>query len=413
MRSHLPAAALALVLAAVAGRAHASDAAVSAVRTEGRITTLEPAGDSDSVIVLLCGDNRPGYRMQSRKRELGSMRGIASNGIAGWAAGLVAVPVLCVETILPALDGPRDLWTKFVTHRPPWGREGPVREAMLGALPADTVVSTGDLVTYGERADLWAKFVAQEQELRARIPFFAAPGNHERTDTERGRANWNAAMGSPPEPGQYWYALDLPDGLARFVFLDSNLFADARGRYPDSLQEAWSRAQLDWADSALAAPARYRFIVLHHPLVSAGHYLAMWGNPAGKRQARRRRLLDIARRRRVTAVLAGHEHLYQRVYIRTADHAGFWQVTTGGAGSPLHWLSAPMRRKSLGMPLPDSASTVLGSASGFSDFHFCRLVIPRRPDGGAALRMDVYQVGPKGEAKFVDRIDLAAAPEGP
>ena len=142
-------------------------------------------------------------------------------------------------------------------------------------------MSTGDLVTYGERADLWAKFVAQEQELRARIPFFAAPGNHERTDTERGRANWNAAMGSPPEPGQYWYALDLPDGLARFVFLDSNLFADARGRYPDSLQEAWSRAQLGWADSALAAPARYRFIVLHHPLVSAGHYLRCGGIQRG------------------------------------------------------------------------------------------------------------------------------------
>ncbi len=383
-------------------------------RADRLLGTLFVPQRSESIVVLLYGDNRPGYLMQSRRRELKALRGLRSSDFGWWWSGVATIPVLCIEALVPTLDGPRDLVTKVFTHRPRWGREGPVREALARRLPADLVVNVGDIVTYGDRGRLWEDFVAGHRDLRARVPYLACPGNHERTDTELGRANWEAAMGPPPVHGQYWYALDLPDGLARFVFLDSSLLSDPHGRYPDSLQEAGSQEQLAWADSALAAPVRYRFVVMHHPLVSAGHYTRMWssGPAAARLAARRRRLFDICRRRHVTAVIAGHEHLYQRVFVRSSPRAGFWQITTGGGGAPLHWLPSSLRRRALGQPLPDGLQVDLASAYGFSEFHFCRLVIPRAP-GAASLRLDVYQVGRAGDTKHVDRVDLAASPEGP
>ena len=76
--------------------------------------------------------------------------------------------------------------------------------------------------------------------------------------------------------------------------------------------------------------------MLHHPLVTSGHYLSDWKYDDSKAAETRRRgrLLEICRRRHVTAVLAGHEHLYQRTYVRGRDGRGFWHITTGGGGSP-------------------------------------------------------------------------------
>src|SRR5439155_25766371 len=41
--------------------------------------TLAVPARSDSIVVLLYGDNRPGYRLQSRKRELQALRGLRSS----------------------------------------------------------------------------------------------------------------------------------------------------------------------------------------------------------------------------------------------------------------------------------------------------------------------------------------------
>ncbi len=377
------------------------------------IGTLRAAPQSDSLVVFLYGDNRRGFRMQSRAREMAALRGFKYRDWRGIGGALSVVPTMLVTAFVPTLDGPRDIFTKCFTGRPRWGTEERVLAAVMRSLPADLVVNTGDLVTYGERGRGWKDFVDLHAPLRDRVLFVSAPGNHERLDLEIARYNWDAAMGSPPCPERYWFALDLPDSLGRFVFLDSNVLSDDKGRYPDSLQETLSERQLAWADSVLATAGRYRFVVMHHPPISAGHYTGMWSprSLAARAAVRRRRLFEICRRRHVTAVFAGHEHLYSRAWVRIPEGGGFWQVTTGGAGAPLHWVRDRARVRALSQPLPDGLQVEPGTAFGQTKFHYCRLVIPRTPSERPSLRFDAYEVLGSGRTRRIDHLDLAPIEE--
>ena len=399
-------------------------------------TVSAPAG-AESLVILVYGDNRPGYRMETRSvefREVGNLLTWKSTGSA--LRGLAFVPLFLVESILPSLDGPRDLVTHF-TRRPSAGRE----QAVLAALercPAHVVISLGDLVNDGRRGRHWEDFVARHARFRNHTLYLAAPGNHERLWDGIARANWDAAMGTPTGPRRHWYAFDVrPAGPprnagappsdategARFVFLDSDVMADVKRDYPDSLEEAISEEQIAWADSMLAAPARYRFVLFHHPLVSAGKYPADW---APERAARRRaRLLEICARRHVTAILCGHEHLYQRVYLRAPDGGGLWQLTTGGGGSPLYRVARKTWRVALARPLPAGLSVEPGSAVMESEYHFCRLTLPLSSapadraatlDAGGARRslgVEVERVFMHGRTARIDAFDLAQPPAHP
>jgi hypothetical protein len=91
-----------------------------------------PAG-SESLTIVLYGDNRPGFRMETHAVELAAARGLTSKDPAKWPRGLLFLPIILIEAIVPTLDGPRDLVTLF-THRPSGGREKGVR-----ALPHQAV----------------------------------------------------------------------------------------------------------------------------------------------------------------------------------------------------------------------------------------------------------------------------------
>jgi hypothetical protein len=277
-----------------------------------------------------------------------------------------------------------------------------VLEAMREGGPAQLVISTGDVVQDGRRGRQWEDFVSRHGALRSRVPYLVAPGNHERLETALGRNSWNAAIGTPPRPDRYWQSVDMPDSLARFVFVDGNLLANVKGRYPDSLAEALSREQLAWVDQALSPAFRYRFIVLHYPLVSAGHHTTDWDPPASA--ARRERLLQMCRTHDVTAILAGHEHLYQRAFLRDADGGGVWHITTGGGGSPLHGVSAARRNAVKSTPLIEGLSIDPGTLHARSVYHYCRLVLPR--DAGQAPTLTVMEVNHR-RTRVMDRVVLA------
>jgi hypothetical protein len=250
--------------------------------------------------------------------------------------------------------------------------------------------------------------VTRHASLRRRALYLATPGNHERTWAELGRANWDAAMGEPAEPLRYWYAVDVPEASARFVFLDSSLLGDRRENYPDSLEDALSNEQLAWADSVLDHSGRFRFVLLHHPLVSAGHHIDDWrSDQAARRLAR---LLEMCVKRRVTAVLASHEHLYQRVYLRAPEGAGFWQLTTGGGGSPLYHVSPRGWREALSRPLAAGLSVDLDSAFKKSEYHICRLALPLSPSAQASVPVEVDRVYANGSTRRIDAFDLAQPP---
>jgi hypothetical protein len=367
-----------------------------------------PAG-SESLVVVLYGDNRPGFRMETHATELAAARGLFSKDPGKWPRGLLFLPIVLIEAIVPTLDGPRDLVTLF-THRPSGGREKGVLKAIEQDPEADLVVSVGDLVYDGRRGRLWEDYAKRHAGLRQRTLYLAAPGNHERLFSDVARSSWNAAMGEPASPERYWYTLDIPEAEARFVFLDSNLFTDKKNRYPDSLVNRLADQQLAWADSALAAPARYRFVMFHHPLVSAGHHYADWD--AERPAARRRRLLEMFADRGVTAVITGHEHLYQRVYLRTAS-GGFWHITTGGAGSPLYPIAKQDWEEALARPLAPGISVAPGSAHLLSEYHICRLVLPRSAGTPRSLPFEIRDVSSNGSTTRIETLDLAQPPSQP
>jgi hypothetical protein len=361
---------------------------------------LESAGSPDSFVVLVYGDNRPGLRMQTRSRVYRFLRYHGYTGVSRVALGVLLSPFYVLESLVPTLDGPRDIVTAF-TKRPRSGGERQVLDAMGADGPAQLVISTGDVVQDGRRGRHWEDFVSSHGATRSRLPYLVAPGNHERLETGLGRGSWNAALGAPPRPDRYWQSLDLPDSLARFVFIDGNVLANIQGRYPDSLADALSSEQLAWVDEALRPAFRYRFLVLHYPLVSAGHHTTDWDPPASA--ARREQLLRLCRTHGVTAILAGHEHLYQRLFLRDASGGGVWHITTGGGGSPLHGVSAARREAVKSTPLIEGMSIDAGTIRARTVYHYCRLVLPRA--AGQAPTLAVMEVA-GGRTRWMDRIVL-------
>jgi len=360
--------------------------------------------------VLIYGDNRPGFRMQSQRWEYHSVKRIGAAPPMSLLRGLVALPLALVETIVPTLNGPRDLVTAF-TQRPTGGGEMRVVRALEREAGADLVISTGDVVTDGRRGRLWADFAKRSRALRERVPYLAAPGNHERVDDPNGAASWEATVLPALAPGRYWGWVDDPATGALWVFLDSNVLTDPRGRRDPERRRAESLAQLAWADSVLARPARLKFVVLHHPLVSAGHYARDW-NREGEGQAaeNRRRLFAMFLERGVNAVFAGHEHLYQRLWVRGPAGRGFWHVTTGGGGSPLYPVDRAVREQVWSARLPGECAVDRTSVAIRTEYHYGRIELSAADSGAPSAPMVVSRVTLGGGAVPFDSLDLAHPP---
>jgi hypothetical protein len=373
---------------------------------------LVPPPGAESLVVIVYGDNRPGYHMEARSVEWGAIRAITWRNPKGIARGLLFLPLFLVEAVVPALDGPRDLIAAF-GKRPGGGGERRVLAGIERLGRADLVISTGDAVFDGRRGRLWEDYVRRLGPLRERVAYLAAPGNHERTYDAEAAASWSAAVMTPAEPGKLWYAVDVPAANARLVFLDSNALADPRENYPAPLETALAEEQLAWLDSVLAAPAGRRFVIFHHPLISAGHYTRDWGgdapdDPVGRRRAR---LFELFGRYRVTAVFSGHEHLYQRVEVKREGGGGTWLVTTAGGGSPRYTVDRRAAAGELARPLPPGLTVDRASAFMRREYHVCRVVLPLDPAASSAVRMDAYKIGWTGAPEPMDRLEMASPQE--
>lgn len=381
-----------------------ADAAARA-RTTGR---LEGAGGADSTIVILYGDNRPGWRMQSRHVEFGVLRGLRVGGAGGILKAIAMIPAVLVESIVPALDGPRDLVDKM-RCRPTGGGEQRMLRALDGEPHVDLVVNLGDMVQDGRRGRLWKDWWERHRPLRERVPFLAAPGNHERLDDATARANFEAALPSGGGDGRYWHALELPAASTRIVILDSDVMVDVSGTYPDAVEDALVAAQLAWADSALALPAARKIVCMHHPLVGAGRYDSDWAPRGADDRAARRRaaLLALCERHGVDVVFAGHEHLYQRVRVNASGGGGFWHITNGCGGSPLHYVSGNARARVMNQRMPNGEALGQATLVKKSTYAYTRLVLPS--DTSAAMRAETFEVSLFGHTRPLDRVSLGPA----
>ena len=237
-------------------------------------------------------------------------------------------------------------------------REGSVRFAVIGdsgrgdrwqhevaaqmvawraKFPFDFVLMLGDNIYGGNSAsDYVTKF---EQPYRAlldaNVTFHAAIGNHD-DPSQIHYAPFN--MG-----GQRYYTFRKSERrLAGLVGAGVRFFAlDSRSFDPGQLE--WLRERLAGSGSA------WKIVFFHHPLYTSGRYRA------GARTLRLA-LEPILVEGDVDVVLAGHEHVYERV----RPQRGISYFTSGGAGS--------LRRGDLG------PSTI--KARGFDeDYHFMLMEI--------------------------------------
>jgi alkaline phosphatase/fibronectin type 3 domain-containing protein len=200
---------------------------------------------------------------------------------------------------------------------------GTVSEAIRARGP-DFLFHAGDLQNDDPSlpASWDSGFFGPGRELLARVPFYAAIGNHEYP---------GGAATSVPRlflddfslPGdERDYSFDY--GPAHFVALDS-FATSAAGWSLSSAQRAWLEADL-----AAHVGARWTFVFFHHPLYNSSSSTDRpWQAPL------RAELVPLFEAYGVDFVVSGHEHLYCR-----SERNGITYITTGGGGGSLITLSA-------------------------------------------------------------------------
>jgi hypothetical protein len=233
----------------------------------------------------------------------------------------------------------------------------------------EVILFAGD-ATWNDRPGLWWLFFDRARDLLASRALAIVPGNH---DIAGSGATYSTAS------LRDYLGLPAPDGLVRalrwgpagFLLLDSGVPGDFL--MPGGAQYAWTAATLDgWA----AAPPAWAFAALHVPPYNVGaRHLSEQGafrDLTG--------LLD----GRVDWVIAGHEHLYQRLlplrynavlassgqYGRGPDDGvGYLVLPPAGAWPETELISwedeKAYYRDRLAYPIPDVESDTVPSDSGF------------------------------------------------
>ncbi|CAG7618148.1 3',5'-cyclic adenosine monophosphate phosphodiesterase CpdA [Paenibacillus solanacearum] len=198
--------------------------------------------------------------------------------------------------------------------------------------PASFLLFTGDQVSGGSdvagQLDHWKRIVDDYMPMTNVYPTL---GNHEHNEKLFTEAFPTLPKEQLPGFGKTVYSFDYEN--ARFITLNSDRRNAAKAYAIDGEQLAWLEQQLKTAEK------RHIFVQFHVPAYPIGAHL---GDSLDKDPASRDALWSLFDRYRVTAVLVGHEHNYNRREIDSAfDGSGYryenkiYQVTIGGAGAPL------------------------------------------------------------------------------
>ena len=192
-----------------------------------------------------------------------------------------------------------------------------VVNAIVGNAHPDFVLHTGDLVADGVDSSQWPIFFGIEKELLRNAAFFPSLGNHERNDP------------------QYYEFFDVKTpyysfnwGTSHFIVLNSDIGNSAAS---PAAREAFWAEQVRWLEEDLAnsQKADFRFVVAHHPPITAVRR-RQGGNPEMTA------LMPLFERYKLTAGFFGHDHNYQH-HLKNGVH----YVVTGGGGAPLYDVDVP------------------------------------------------------------------------
>ena len=226
------------------------------------------------------------------------------------------------------------------------------------------LLHTGDFAEEGSDEQSTAEqFFRPAAPLLARLPVVPVRGNHEnKTDLFR---RYFPAPGEAQDQSQgETFCLDY--GSVRLIVLDKYLS-------PSALE-----AQKKWLGEKLAeANDRWRLVSLHEPLYTSGKY--------GPATTTRGRIEPVLVAGKVHAVLAGHDHNYER----THPIHGITHLVAGGGG-------APLREKS------SVADKYNWSAKFEETLHF--LTVDVRPD---KLTVKAWRPPAKGDAfEVFDTVEI-------
>ena len=204
---------------------------------------------------------------------------------------------------------------------------------MINAWKPDLIVSAGDLayendtptanVFKGDPIACYGDYIQSpaEDPDGTKTRFFSAMGNHEyshdggSSDATRLK-HYQQTFAIPPGEGSYHY-FEVLRGPVRFFFLDSNQVAPNKaagvgGWKTGSAQHGW------FQNRVAASPEKWKFVVYHHTAWTSGlsyddlTFMRPWEFEKSG----------------VTASIAGHSHVYERVM-----KGGFPFFTVGLSGT--------------------------------------------------------------------------------
>lgn len=241
---------------------------------------------------------------------------------AGFAALLALVLAACPQTSRtpaprPHTTGEPATWAtlfRFAAYGDTRDNHDIHREivkAVLSFQPA-LVLQTGDLVHHGDAADEWRIFDQITGEMRRRIPYYPARGNHD----VGASGFYEQRVTSPVTSGnQLFYSFEKEN--LHFVAIDTQ-----QPLGPASEEGRWLEADLAQARAA------GRFIVpfFHKAIFSIGPHAV-----ESDVMALRPVLHALFRKHGVRLAFEGHDHIYYRTV-----RDGITYVVTGGGGAPLY-----------------------------------------------------------------------------
>jgi len=172
----------------------------------------------------------------------------------------------------------------------------------------DLVIGTGDLVSKGGQVEDWRELSKTHRYLWSQFLYLPALGNHELF----GDVDGSFFRRLLPQAATRFYAVRY--GYVLLLFLDGN-----RPGSPE--QTAFLEKEL--LQAAKDPSIRAKLVVLHQPPLSAGLHCGSAGSMW--------RWMQLFEQHHVDAVLAGHDHAYERL-----ERNGVPYFVSGGGGAKLY-----------------------------------------------------------------------------
>jgi len=188
------------------------------------------------------------------------------------------------------------------------------------------VFNSGDLVLDGAESEQWKDFMDDSAPWLVSVPLMACLGNHDDGPGEGDGANYNRLFALPRNPvtgTEDFYSFDY--GNIHFAVLSTETFKeDSPIRY---------QRQRDWLDDDLGRSGKmWKIVFLHRPFYSGGLH-------GGDEDGQREPLLPVIEKHHVDLVIAGHDHIYERIgpikdgqEVSSFDE-GTLHIVSGGGGA--------------------------------------------------------------------------------